>query len=134
MKRIFLLFIMVGSLFVSCSKESSEEVAWNSNDLSRTLWEGKIVLAGVESFIVISFDSGIEGSCFSNSSKDESCLFEYSMVNKEVRFYNVYGDSDKLVINGLWHFLISEKNKIKLIRFDSEEERNYIILTRIINN
>lgn len=134
MKRFFLLFIMACSLCVSCSKESSEEDVWNFNDLSRTLWEGKIILAGVESSIVISFDSGIEGYCFFNSSKDESCLFEYSMVDKEVRFYNVYGDSDKLVINGLWHFLILEKNKIKLIKINSEEERNYITLTRIINN
>ncbi|MDH6307221.1 hypothetical protein M2451_002454 [Dysgonomonas sp. PFB1-18] len=125
----FLLLTLISFSLLGCSgDDDSPDIVWNSKDLSQTIWEGTINIDGKEEKILLSFDSEQEGYCYSNREENLSCLFEYSIVDREIRFYNIYGDSDKLIVDGLWHFTISTKKNIQLQKIISAEKSDYLTL------
>lgn len=113
----------------SCS--SSDDIyGWTKEDLAETVWDGEIQVNNEKEKIRISFDSNSNGYCYLDRVDVPSCLFEYSMSENRIIFYNIYGDDDKLIISGTWNFITSEKRNLKLERITSFDTSDYLILKK----
>lgn len=122
----YILFICGG---YSCS--SSDDIyGWTKEDLAETVWDGEIQVNNNKEKIRISFDSSSNGYCYLDRADAPSCLFEYSMSENRIIFYNIYGDDDKLIISGTWNFITSEKRNLKLERITSFDTSDYLILKK----
>ena len=97
-----------------------------------TVWEGRIIRDNIENKIVVSFVSKEDGFCYMNSDKTISCLFEYDMTNNEIIFSNIYDGDKNLIIEGMWHFDVSEKKRMRLIQFEAADKQNVIEMKRIL--
>lgn len=111
MKKLFILIAWVSAFFMSCSKDDSNDILWKPDTLVETVWEGRIIRDNIENKIVVSFVSKEDGFCYMNSDKIISCLFEYDMTNNQIIFSNIYDGDKNLIIEGMWHFDVSEKKK-----------------------
>lgn len=127
--RLNLIILILLPVVINCNNDA-EEYVWNCTDLAQTQWEGKIMINGEVEKITLSFNSIDEGYCYTNRSDNPECLFEYSIANRQINFFNIYGDSDKLLIDGLWSFQRSEKKEIKLVRIKSADHYDYLILSK----
>lgn len=133
MKKLFILIAWVSAFFMSCSKDDSNDILWKPDTLVETVWEGRIIRDNIENKIVVSFVSKEDGFCYMNSDKTISCLFEYDMTNNQIIFSNIYDGDKNLIIEGMWHFDVSEKKRMRLIQFEAADKQNVIEMKRICN-
>ena len=54
------------------------------------------------------------------------------MTNKQIIFSNIYDGDKNLIIEGMWHFDVSEEKRMRLIQFEAADKQNVIEMKRIL--